>query len=1209
MMSRSSFRSKPLALVVRAVTASAALLAITGVGVVLGGLYAGYRPVVLQTGSMSPAAPAGSLIIAAPRTADSIAVGDVVIMRRDGVPTVTHRVVEIEPSPRGRIAITQGDANESPDATPYALEGEQLVGRWVGPAWGFRFQRAFGPGPVMAVLLAALVVVVFQTIRWIWRPRRSPQSEVREVAATSGDPGSTAGTAMAPSTPSEATQVPATRRRSRRRWPVAGLVPLTLFTSAGVAWAMFDSTDAVPANVLGTADCFDAQLGGVQSGETVHAVDGVVTVPISPVDPAASFVMSSVRSASDEPADSTVQIALRGDGGAVELTRRTDAGAPPTVVVAWSVVSYTCGVAVQHGTAAGDGTGQLDLAIGTIDPTTSFTLVTSAAEGTATDFGDDDLYVADLASSTSLRITTGGSFDPGRTFAWQVVTFVDGGDIDVQTVTGSLGSGDASTSIALAPAVDPGSTFLLTGITTTATGPAVGDRMVRTRLDDGANVVIDRSVTGPGVDVTVQVVTLRDGTTVRHGQVDFSAGQAYREVPAAAVDPSRTTVVSTVAVPGLQAGGLTDHAAADVAGEASATFAMVDGVTVAIERASFASPASFAWQAIEWAGPGWWDNSYPFRQRIDVETTTEAAPGGYSVPVTFDHAALVQSGLSLADGSDLRLLRWDGSAWLELDRVLADGASWNAAATTVWFQTTEPIAGAGRDTYWLYFGNGAPGPPAADPEGVFPLVEGFESGMGDFEDRTAGTGWYRADPWTGRLALTVSGAAVPATVTDHQLMVDLTSAAVAAGALADGSDLRFTAADGTTPLAHEIEHWDAGAGRLLAWVDVPSLPSGSDTVLHLYWGAPDAPDQQDLRSVWDTGLGGVWHLHRDPSGRAPHFDDRSPAERDGLSAGSMTGADSVAGVIGSAVDFDGVDDRAELGRVPVGASGSFTLEAWIRADATAAPMTVVSSGTPAGPLAELRVDPIDATSGELRAEIRVGGSPVIATGPAPVAVGAWHHVALIHDGTSLTAVVDGTAGSPVATAAAVDQDPTATLTIGGRTGGVSPFDGPIDEVRLAEVARTTDRLAVQFANATDPGFLTVGPAEAGSWFDGGDWSFRRPITVDAALLSGLPSGSTPAQADVAFPLQLIDTDLAAGAEPDAADLVVTGADGLTRLDHVVERWVSGTGELVLWVRVPTIDPAAATRLFLYYGNPTAVDQADPAAVFGPDADLVSASTT
>ena len=94
--------------------------------------------------------------------------------------------------------------------------------------------------------------------------------------------------------------------------------------------------------------------------------------------------------------------------------------------------------------------------------------------------------------------------------------------------------------------------------------------------------------------------------------------------------------------------------------------------------------------------------------------------------------------------------------------------------------------------------------------------------------------------------------------------------------------------------------------------------------------------------------------------------------------------------------------------------------------------------------------------------------------------------------------------------------------------------------------------------------------------------------------------------DVAdFPLlvQMVDSELQAAAGASGADLIFTDADGITRLDHVIESWNGATGALSAWVSVPLLSSAIDTQLFLYYGNASADDYQDPEAVFGTDADL------
>ncbi|MCC6435440.1 MAG: DUF2341 domain-containing protein [Acidimicrobiales bacterium] len=91
-----------------------------------------------------------------------------------------------------------------------------------------------------------------------------------------------------------------------------------------------------------------------------------------------------------------------------------------------------------------------------------------------------------------------------------------------------------------------------------------------------------------------------------------------------------------------------------------------------------------------------------------------------------------------------------------------------------------------------------------------------------------------------------------------------------------------------------------------------------------------------------------------------------------------------------------------------------------------------------------------------------------------------------------------------------------------------------------------------------------------------------------------------------YPLlvQLTSPELAAAAQPDGDDLVFVGGDGVTRLDHELESWDPLTGSLTAWVRLPSLDAAIGTGLFLYAGNPDAGDQQDPVGVWGAEADLV-----
>ncbi|MFN8194471.1 MAG: signal peptidase I [Nocardioidaceae bacterium] len=94
-----------------------ALLAVLAAAVVVPRL-GGATPYAIETGSMTPALPPGTLVVVRPTATADIGVGSVVTYQlRSGRPeVVTHRVVATAVDGAGRQSFrTQGDANDTPD--------------------------------------------------------------------------------------------------------------------------------------------------------------------------------------------------------------------------------------------------------------------------------------------------------------------------------------------------------------------------------------------------------------------------------------------------------------------------------------------------------------------------------------------------------------------------------------------------------------------------------------------------------------------------------------------------------------------------------------------------------------------------------------------------------------------------------------------------------------------------------------------------------------------------------------------------------------------------------------------------------------------------------------------------------------------------------------------------------------------------------------
>ncbi len=102
----------------------------------------------------------------------------------------------------------------------------------------------------------------------------------------------------------------------------------------------------------------------------------------------------------------------------------------------------------------------------------------------------------------------------------------------------------------------------------------------------------------------------------------------------------------------------------------------------------------------------------------------------------------------------------------------------------------------------------------------------------------------------------------------------------------------------------------------------------------------------------------------------------------------------------------------------------------------------------------------------------------------------------------------------------------------------------------------------------------------------------RSIDVIDAQVSGGPHAAFPMVVSISAPWLRSTTNGGDVARDDAFDVSFTSdAAGLSRLAHDLEVYVPTTGELVAWVRVPSL--TAATVIYLHYGDPA--DMTDPQA--------------
>lgn len=167
--------------------------------------------------------------------------------------------------------------------------------------------------------------------------------------------------------------------------------------------------------------------------------------------------------------------------------------------------------------------------------------------------------------------------------------------------------------------------------------------------------------------------------------------------------------------------------------------------------------------------------------------------------------------------------------------------------------------------------------------------------------------------YTTRRRIVISHANVDADLTAFPVYVRLRSTNFNfAESTANGHDIRFTAADGTTLLSFERERHDQGAALADYMVRIPTLFGAVDTIIFMYFRTTSNTDLSAPNTVWDSNTVGRWSLAENPAGTAPQMRDSTANNNHGTTEGAMTAGQSVEGQSGRALSFDGVDDRVNV---------------------------------------------------------------------------------------------------------------------------------------------------------------------------------------------------------------------------------------------------------------------------------------------------------
>ncbi len=193
------------------------------------------------------------------------------------------------------------------------------------------------------------------------------------------------------------------------------------------------------------------------------------------------------------------------------------------------------------------------------------------------------------------------------------------------------------------------------------------------------------------------------------------------------------------------------------------------------------------------------------------------------------------------------------------------------------------------------------------------------------------------------------------------------------------------------------------------------------------------------------------------------------------------------------LDFDGVDDRVDLGTFDLGGT-ALTITFWFRADDFGqmdGRFLSKASGVQ-DPDHLWMVSTLD-VGGESRLRFRLkagSATPTLIADSGDLTAGVWTHAAAVYDGATMRLDKDALEVGSVAKTGTVATDPGVPVAIGDQPQGGRPFDGLIDEVRIYGRALSPIELEVLRTRSGVCGDLFVDGFETG---DLSAWSSVSPF--------------------------------------------------------------------------------------------------------------------
>jgi hypothetical protein len=237
---------------------------------------------------------------------------------------------------------------------------------------------------------------------------------------------------------------------------------------------------------------------------------------------------------------------------------------------------------------------------------------------------------------------------------------------------------------------------------------------------------------------------------------------------------------------------------------------------------------------------------------------------------------------------------------------------------------------------------------------------------------------------------------------------------------------------------------------------------------------------------------------------------------------------------------------------------------------------------------------------EWRAEYYDGSTLNSGLGTSNLANGSWWNIVMQRSGSNLILYENGSVVRTVASQSTGDIGSSLEFLLGSSNSTYN-YIGQIDEVQFSKSARSADWIATTYNNQNLQGtgsgkfVKTLGAEEnyvdetqEGDWYSN-SYRYRKNITINGDKIAG-----EAALTNMPVLVSIQDVDLrhtgSGGYVKNSSgyDIVFVSKDNTVKYDHEIESYDPATGEINMWVRVPTLNPGQDFDLWVYYGNPAIV---------------------